>query len=176
MWGSFSSCPLSESSVSYASLRSGATSSSGSEVWVAFLALDASFWEPRVGGDVVHGGSVGLYFVTDTRQQTENYFPFLHMECWNFGFFCPSVLQTQAAGQPCHNFFCIFRCMKKGQVSLSFASQCQQTVLFKYEPWGFCSTLSAGVGDNSSGFSAASPRPSLEHLVSQAGWGSRIPV
>lgn len=33
-----------------------------------------------------------------------------------------SVLQAQAAGQPCHNFFCIFRCMRKGQVSLSFTS------------------------------------------------------
>lgn len=203
MWDSFNPA-LSEGSGGFASLGSGATRGSGSVVGWGLGCFSSPgcthhSGSPELGGCFM----VPLWpACCDWRQATgRKLFPLftqvglkfwlcscviVKKDLWSRIMPLPSkrrslwgqfsVLQPQAAGQPCHNFFCVFRCMRKGQTSLSFASQCQQTVLFKYVPWDFCSTFSAGVGDSSSGFSAASPRPSLEYLVSQTGWGGRIPV
>lgn len=68
---------ISVSSVGYASLRSRATRSSGSVVvrgLDCFSGPGCTVLATQSWGDV-HGGSVGLHFVTDTRQQPEKLFP-----------------------------------------------------------------------------------------------------
>lgn len=122
-----------------------------------------------------------VHFVTDIRQQLKNFFPFLHKEGWNFGFVLAlswrktceaelmplpskrrslwgqsSVLQTQAAGQPCHNFFCIFKCMRKFSLSMSVDSSVQIWALglllyiqcrsWGQQQWLFCCITQAQSG------------------------------
>lgn len=170
MWGSFSPA-LSEGSGGFASLRSGATRGSGSVVgWglgcfssPGCTSLAAQSW--GVGSWCLCGPACCDWHPARARKLfpllTQGGLKFWVCSCvivkkdqWNRIMPLPSkrrslwgqfsVLQTQAAGQPCHNFFCIFRCMRKGQVSLKFCLSMSQTFLFKYEPWDFCSTFSAG--------------------------------